>query len=148
MTIKILPALAVCIGLSTTALAADVAYQATVSNISAQVLFDQHIDQSGIVTVKPQSFRDAQGDVEALEQCLWSVQVQLDSGKASFSAGKMICIGPEQEVLEAIPTGVISLDGQCSDTSCTGFDVTADAIVEMSVSAPVQLSVQARNERK
>lgn len=148
MTKKMVSALIVSLGLSVSVFAADVAYQASVKEITAHALFDQQIEQSGLVTVKPEVFSEAQGDTLALEQCLWSVLVTLESGQASFSAGKMICIGPQQEVLESIPEGEVELLGQCADTSCSVYNVAADSLVTMTLTAPIAFNVQPRNERK
>jgi hypothetical protein len=148
MTKKMVSTLIVSLGLSVSVFAADVIYQTSVKEITAHSLFDQQIEQSGLVTVKPEIFSEAQGDTQALEQCLWSVLVTLDSGQANFAAGKMICIGPRQEVLEAIPVGKVNLQGQCADNSCSVYNVTADSLVTMTLTAPIEFSVQPRNERK
>ncbi|MFQ3229285.1 hypothetical protein [Reinekea sp.] len=148
MTKKMVSALIVSLGLSVSGFAADVVYQASVKEITAHALFDQQIEQSGLITVKPEVFSEAKGDIQALEQCLWSVLVTLDAGQANFSAGKMICIGPEQEVLETIPMGEVALQGQCADTSCSVYNVTVDSLVTMSLTAPIEFTVQPRNERQ
>ena len=148
MTKRMVSALIVSLGFYSPVFAADTVYQASVSEITAHVLFDQQIEQTGLVTVKPELFDGAAGDVQALEQCLWSVLVSLDSGQVGFSAGKMICIGPNQEVLETTPTGIIDLQGECVDSSCNSYSILADSLVTMQVTAPIELTIQPRNERK
>ncbi|MDN3649270.1 hypothetical protein QWZ13_10130 [Reinekea marina] len=148
MSSRSLTAVVLGLGLCSVVAAENIVYSATVKQLNAHVLFDQTLEGSGLVTVKPDSFTQASGDVDALKQCLWSVNVNLEAEKPVFSPGKMICIGPKQEVLEAIPQGTVEMEGQCLTDSCSQFEVAENTAVRLTFSAPLGLSLQPRNERK
>lgn len=116
--------------------------------LEGKTLFDQQLNGESMVTVKPFVSDQASGDTDVLSQCLWSVDVILENGGASFVPGKMICVGPQQEVLEAVPVGTVAAFGQCSNSSCTQYQVAGETVISMTLSEPIEFSVQARNERK
>ncbi len=119
-----------------------------VEQLEAKTLFDQTLSENGLITVKPMITNEADGDVEILNQCLWSVKVDFDQGSAVFAPGKMICVGPHQEVLESIPSGTIKSFGACTNNACDSFQVAGDITVIMTLDQPLGFNVQARNERK
>ena len=127
---------------------AEPLYTVETDTIHGVTLFAQQLNEPMLVTVKPQSQATEQGDVEVLNQCLWSVKIDFSAEAVSFSAGKMICIGPKQEVLEAVPVGKVEAFGECVDVACDSYNVAAEAAVVMSLTEPLQFTLQPRNERK
>jgi len=110
-------------------------------------LFDQQLDETGLVTIKP-TVLEAKGDAFVMDQCLWSINVDLDADLPTFSAGKMICVGPNQEVLESVPLGEIEAFGDCVDAKCSSLKVAGDQKVNMILADDLEFSLQPRNERK
>ncbi|EAR08554.1 hypothetical protein [Reinekea blandensis] len=135
------------IALLSGAAAAETLYQIESAELNGLTLFEQVLTESTAVTVKPQLSTTATGDVGVLNQCLWSVIVTPGTDPVDLKPGKMICVGPQQEVLEATPQGVIEPFGACVD-DCTSWSVDGDVQVTMSLSAPLSFSLQPRNERK
>lgn len=129
-------------------LGAEPLYQVDSPDLTGQTLFDQTLNETGNVTVKPLLSSTATGDVDVLNQCLWSVTVELNSSQPTLKPGKMICVGPQQEVLETVPQGSIAAFGECTDSACTGWRVTGDSTIEMTLSAPLAFTLQPRNERQ
>ena len=126
---------------------AEALYSVSTPVLSGQTLFDQQLTESGLVTIKP-AVANASGDAAVMDQCLWSIFVNLDAGTPAFSAGKMICVGPNQEVLESMPLGEIAPFGQCANAKCSSFDVMGNTMVKMTLSNPLEFSLQPRNERQ
>ncbi|TCS41994.1 hypothetical protein [Reinekea marinisedimentorum] len=126
---------------------ADGLYRVEAPVLEGKTLFDQQLNGTSKVTVKPHASSEASGDTDVLSQCLWSVDVQLESGNVTLVPGKMICVGPQQEVLEAIPVGTVVSFGQCSNSACSQYQVAGNTTVSMTLSEPIEFSVQARNER-
>jgi hypothetical protein len=127
---------------------AETLYSVDIPTLTANALFDQVVKDSSVVTVKPNQIASSVDNAEALSQCLWSVTVSLDAGVPSFKPGKMICIGPEQEVLEALPQGEVLPFGQCVDDGCNEYKVSVSDVIEMTFSEPLSLNLQPRNERQ
>lgn len=127
---------------------ADGLYEVQVSQLVGKTLFDQSVKGRSMVTVKPVVSESAKGDVSALNQCLWSVDIRLDGGAKEFVPGKMICVGPKQEVLEAVPVGTIEAFGDCTNDACDQMMVKGQTDVLMSLDEPLSFSIQPRNERK
>lgn len=128
--------------------AAESLYQIETSAINATTLFDQTLTEPGLVAVKPQANTDAVGDVDILQQCLWSVAVDFNQSPVLFSPGKMVCIGPNQEVLESIPEGEIVPFGQCSGLECSSYNVAGQQRVIIDLTGPLEFTLQPRNERQ
>ena len=127
---------------------AEVLYSITSDELSGRTLFDQSLIESSVVTIKPTLSTTATGDVQVLNQCLWSVKVEFDgSGSVSYVPGKMICVGPQQEVLESIPVGSVKAFGECT-SGCESLNVSGDMDVVMTLEQPLEFNVQARNERQ
>jgi hypothetical protein len=126
---------------------ADALYTVDSSELIASALFDQEITENTLVTVKPVASASATGDVQVLDQCLWSVGVTLESGSVTYTAGKMICVGPMQEVLESEPVGEFEEFGQCAD-SCERITVKEGEEVVLKLSEALEFNLQPRNERK
>lgn len=127
---------------------AEVLYSIESSELTGRTLFDQNLVENSVVTIKPTLSTTATGDVEVLNQCLWSVKVDfLEGGQVGFAPGKMICVGPQQEVLESTPVGTIEAFGTCAN-ACASLSVKGDVTISMSLEQPLQFSVQARNERQ
>lgn len=138
-------------GVSLTALligsvTAETLYQIEAGELNAVTLFSQELNEPGVITVKPQLSTTATGDVEVLNQCLWSVVVTPGSDGVDIQPGKMICVGPQQEVLETTPQGRIQPFGECSE-NCERWSVEGDAMVSMTLTAPLAFTLQPRNER-
>ncbi|WP_196157706.1 hypothetical protein [Reinekea sp. G2M2-21] len=127
---------------------ADPLYTINSPFLTASSLFEQTITESAVVALKPETSAQASGDLEVLSQCLWSVTVTLDQGNVQYAPGKMICVGPKQEVLEAIPEGTITAFGACVTPACSSWMVNGQQLVEMALSSPLQFSLQPRNERQ
>jgi len=127
---------------------AESLYQVDTQVLSAITLYDQELFENGLVTVKPSVGADAEGDLFALDKCLWSVNVSFSSDSVIFEPGKMICVGPNQEVLETTPVGAIEPFGECVDAACSSYQVHGDYEFKMTLSNPIALSLQPRNERK
>lgn len=122
---------------------AEAPYELLVSKIESRTLYEQSIDSQGLITLKPYLFDIQAGQVDAVDQCLWSVNVDIQSGQAVFSPGKMICVGPDQEVLETVPTGTFEPFGRCN-SDCSQFTVSADEAITVNVSEPIVLTLQPR----
>lgn len=127
---------------------AETLYSVDIPTLTANALFDQVVKGSSVVTVKPNQVASGVNNANAVSQCLWSVTISLESGAPSFAPGKMICIGPEQEVLETMPQGDIKPFGQCVDNGCEEYKISASDVVEMMLTQPLSLNLQPRNERK
>lgn len=127
---------------------AEVLYSVESEELVATTLFDQVVQESSLVAVKPKLSPTATGDIQVLNQCLWSVSVQLTGDGVTYSPGKMVCVGPNQEVLEAIPVGEVEAFGTCSNSQCENLEVDGNAMVQMMLAEPLQFSLQPRNERK
>lgn len=127
---------------------AEPLYQVEVSQLNAETLFEQTLTESGVVTVKPQIPTSATGDIRVLDQCLWSVKIELGQQEPVLAPGKMICVGPNQEVLETIPQGVVASFGNCVDNSCSSWTVDGNVLVDMQLSSPLAFTLQPRNERQ
>lgn len=140
---------ALCAGIIVSAgtFAAETLYSVQSQSLNGRVLYDQEITDDGVVTLKPSVPVSAQGDVAVLAQCLWSVHVNISSGNAEFRPGKMVCVGPKQEVLETIPVGNFESFGTCVDR-CRSFKATGDDEVIMDLEAPLNFTLQPRNETK
>jgi hypothetical protein len=127
---------------------AEPLYTVNSPKLVANALFEQTLSESSVVTVKPLQAESDVANADVTSQCLWSVTVMLEGGIASFKPGKMICIGPQQEVLETIPQGEVVPFGQCVDGTCEQYKVSANELVEMTLSEPLSFSLQPRNERQ
>lgn len=127
---------------------ADSEYLLDASMITASALFEQTLVESSLVAVKPEVFDISIDAQQVSAQCLWSINVELGAAQPVFSPGKMICVGPNQEVLEVIPQGEINPFGECLDANCSQFKVGSAQSVTMALSAPLVLTLQPRNERK
>lgn len=110
-------------------------------------LYAQSLSETGLVTVKPRVSAESIGDTEVLNQCLWSIQIVLGDGDVGYAPGKMVCIGPQQEVLESTPVGSIEPVGQCVTANCERVNIEANTYVVMTLSEPLAFDIQARNER-
>ncbi len=127
---------------------ADPLYTVNSPLLTATSLFEQTITETAVVALKPVVSAQATGDLDVLSQCLWSVTVTLDEGTVQYAPGKMICVGPKQEVLEATPEGTITAFGACVTPACLSWTVKGQQSVVMELSAPLQFSLQPRNERQ
>jgi hypothetical protein len=127
---------------------AEVLYTVQSEELNATTLFDQVIQENALVAVKPKLSPSATGDIQVLNQCLWSVSIEMNNGDVAYSPGKMVCVGPNQEVLEAVPVGQIAAFGVCTNSQCDNLDVSGNESVLMTLSEPLQFTLQPRNERK
>ncbi|WP_320826927.1 hypothetical protein [Reinekea sp.] len=127
---------------------ADSLYRVDAAELMGISLFDQELIENGLVTVKPSVSVQSQGDLRVLERCLWSIGIEFSQSAVIFTPGKMICIGPEQEVLETIPSGTIEAVGGCSEEQCTTYRVSGGAEFTMHLDAALSFKRQPRNERQ
>lgn len=127
---------------------AETLYSVSAESLVGQTLFDQTLIETSLVTVKPSTANSATGDIQVLDQCLWSVNVGVEDGQLVYSAGKMICVGPNQEVLETIPVGEIEPFAQCKSNDCAEVFVGGNLSVQINLQAPLDFTLQPRNERK
>jgi hypothetical protein len=123
-------------------------YVVETPSLVGKTLFDQQLSGHSMVTVKPSAVSDAIDSDGVLSQCLWSVDVAFEGGSVALLPGKMICVGPEHEVLEAIPVGTIESFGHCANAACTEYQIKGDTEIKMTLSEPLEFSIQARNERQ
>ena len=126
---------------------AEPLYEVESKVLLGSTLFEQTVLPGEAITVKPKLPADAAGDLRAMDQCLWSIMVTKSGQGVEFLPGKMICIGPEREVLETVPEGKVTPFTQCDTNTCEQISVEGDVTVVMSLTAPIQLSLQPRNER-
>lgn len=132
-----------CLGL----VQAEGLYQIDAAELVGTTLFDQELLESGLVTVKPTVAADSGGDLRVLAQCLWSVGIDLSQQPVILTPGKMVCVGPAQEVLETIPSGTIESADDCREASCIPYAVAGGTVFTMQLSAPLNFALQPRNER-
>ena len=132
-----------CLGL----VQAESLYRIDAAELVGTTLFDQELLESGLVTVKPTVAADSGGDLRVLEQCLWSVGIDLSQQPVILTPGKMVCVGPAQEVLETIPSGKIESTGTCREDNCLPFAVAGGTTFVMQLNAPLSFDLQPRNER-
>ena len=138
-----------CAGLmaSASSFAADTLYSVQSQSLNGRVLFDQQVTDGGMITLKPSLPDGAQGDLATLAHCLWSVKVKLSNSQTEFLPGKMVCVGPKNEVLETLPVGKFEVFGHC-ENGCNAFSVRGNDEVVMELLAPLEFTLQPRNERK
>lgn len=130
-----------------TAISADVLYSVSASQLQGNSLYAQTLSETGSVTIKPSLSADALGDTYVLNQCLWSVFVVMETTGVSLQPGKMVCVGPEKEVLETTPVGEVTTFGECVGQNCEQYRVGSNVAVTMSLTAPLEFKRQPRNER-
>lgn len=122
------------------------------TEIEGVTLFDQELKSEGLVAIKPTLLESKETDVSDgsidLSRCLWSVHVNFDTQPTDFTPGKMICVGPNQEVLEALPAATIEPFGACADSACGSYLVKGNTQVGITLNEPIELTLQPRNERK
>jgi hypothetical protein len=140
---------ALCAGMvvSVATFSAEALYTVQSDSLMGTTLFDQSLSGEGMITVKPSIPASATGDLEVMSQCLWSVKVVLTDGTTHFEPGKMVCVGPKQEVLETIPHGDFDGFGEC-DSGCEHFLVAGSSEVVLNLAEPLSFTLQPRNERK
>jgi hypothetical protein len=126
---------------------AESLYRIEAVELIGTALFDQELLENGLVTVKPTVSEDSSGDLRVLEQCLWSVGIDLSQQPVILTPGNMVCIGPRQEVLETIPSGKINSKIGCSDDPCTSYAVAGGTTFTLQLDAPLSFDLQPRNER-
>jgi len=130
---------------------AESLYRVDAAELTGTSLFDQELLENGLVTVKPSVSDQSQGDLKVLERCLWSIGVEFSQSPVIFTPGKMICVGPDQEVLETIPSGTIEAietSGGCSEEPCTTYRVSGGIEFTMHLNAALSFELQPRNERQ
>lgn len=126
---------------------AEALYAIDSDTLSATTLFEQVVQERTVVTVKPELSAMASGDVQVLNQCLWSIIIEPNAGSVRYAPGKMVCVGPQQEVLETVPQGEIAPFIDCS-AACERIVVPGSLTVEMSLAQPLEFNLQPRNERQ
>jgi len=130
------------------AVQAESLYRVDAVELMGTSLFDQELLENGLVTVRPWVSVQNQGDLSVLERCLWSVGIDFSRVPVIFTPGKMICVGPNQEVLETIPSGTIEALGRCGKDACSTYRVSGGAEFTMHLDAALDFEVQPRNERR
>jgi len=130
------------------AVQAESLYRVEALELMGTSLFEQELLENGLVTVKPSVSVQSQGDLRILERCLWSIGIEFSQPSVTFTPGKMICVGPDQEVLETIPSGTIEAMGSCSDATCTTYRVSGGTEFTMHLDAALSFELQPRNERQ
>jgi len=139
---------ALIIGAASFSVGADVLYTVNAAEIHGVTLFDQRLSESALVTIKPTVAAVNTVGADVMKQCLWSVNVDFSSDSVAFEAGKMICIGPNREVLESTPLGTIKPFGKCADEACVNYLVKGNQAIMMELETPLSFTLQPRNERK
>lgn len=80
------------------------------------------------------------------EHCLLSLTIT-PGESADFTAGNMVCITAERQIIEAVPVGEIQL-GQCAagqDVDCATLSLDTEQYGTLLLSEPLELTLQPRN---